>query len=251
MWGRRSILNLILRIRQLPLGAREWWCAAQKESEKFYNIGIQFEPLSELKHAFLDGKISELIDLEQKGKSLMVRVRFAPSPTGFLHIGGARTALFNWMYAKAQGGQFILRIEDTDKVRSKPEYLEEILDSMKWLGLTWDEFYKQSDRFELYRQYADKLLSEGKAYKDGEAVVLKVPEKSIKIYDLIRGEIVVDSKEIKDQVLMKSDGSPTYSFACVIDDALMEISCVIRGEDHISNTPKQILIYEALGFKIA
>ena len=104
----------------------------------------------------------------------MVRVRFAPSPTGFLHIGGARTALFNWMYAKAQGGQFILRIEDTDIVRSKPEYLEEILDSMKWLGLTWDEFYKQSDRFELYRQYADKLLSEGKAYKDGEAVILKV-----------------------------------------------------------------------------
>jgi len=180
----------------------------------------------------------------------MVRVRFAPSPTGFLHIGGARTALFNWMYAKAQGGQFILRIEDTDKVRSKPEYLDEILESMKWLGLSWDEFYKQSDRFDLYRQYADKLLAEDKAYKDGEAVILRVPQKSIKIYDLIRGEIVVDSKEIKDQVLMKSDGSPTYSFACVIDDALMEISCVIRGEDHISNTPKQILIYEALGFKL-
>jgi glutamyl-tRNA synthetase len=180
----------------------------------------------------------------------MVRVRFAPSPTGFLHIGSARTALFNWMYAKAQGGQFILRIEDTDKIRSKAEYLEEILASMKWLGLTWDEFYKQSDRFELYRRYADTLLSEGKAYKDGEAVVLKVLPKSIKIYDLIRGEIVVDTKEIKDQVLMKSDGSPTYSFACVIDDALMEISCVIRGEDHISNTPKQILIYEALGFKV-
>jgi glutamyl-tRNA synthetase len=180
----------------------------------------------------------------------MVRVRFAPSPTGFLHIGGARTALFNWMYARAQNGKFILRIEDTDKVRSKQEYLDEILDSMKWLGLTWDEFYKQSDRFTLYREYADKLLSEGKAYKDGEAVILKVPEKQIKIYDLIRDEIAVDTKEIKDQVLMKSDGSPTYSFACVIDDALMEISCVIRGEDHISNTPKQILIYEALGFKV-
>ncbi len=180
----------------------------------------------------------------------VIRVRFAPSPTGFLHIGGARTALFNWMYAKAQGGQFVLRIEDTDKVRSKPEYLDEIIESMKWLGLTWDEYYKQSDRFELYRQYADKLLAEGKAYKDGEAVILKVIEKPVKIYDLIRGEIVVDSKEIKDQVLMKSDGSPTYSFACVIDDALMEISCVIRGEDHISNTPKQILIYEALGFKL-
>jgi len=180
----------------------------------------------------------------------MVRVRFAPSPTGFLHIGGARTALFNWMYTKAQGGQFVLRIEDTDQVRSKSEYFEEILDSMKWLGLTWDEFYKQSDRFEIYRQYADKLLAEGKAYKDGAAVILTVPERSIKTYDLIRGEIVVDTKEIKDQVLMKSDGSPTYSFACVIDDALMEISCVIRGEDHISNTPKQILIYEALGFKV-
>ncbi len=180
----------------------------------------------------------------------MVRVRFAPSPTGYLHIGGARTALFNWMYAKSQGGQFILRIEDTDQVRSKNEYFEEILDSMKWLGLTWDEFYKQSDRFELYRQYAHQLLTEGKAYKEGEAIVLKVPPKSIKMYDVIRGEIVVDTQEIKDQVLMKSDGSPTYSFACVVDDALMAISCVIRGEDHISNTPKQILIYEALGFKI-
>ncbi len=180
----------------------------------------------------------------------MVRVRFAPSPTGYLHIGGARTALFNWMYAKSQGGKFILRIEDTDQLRSKAEFLDEILDSMKWLGLDWDEYYKQSDRFEIYRKYANQLLEEGKAYKDGEAIILKVLEKQIKLYDLIRDEIQVDSKEIKDQVLMKSDGSPTYSFACVIDDALMEISCVIRGEDHISNTPKQILIYEALGFKI-
>ncbi len=179
----------------------------------------------------------------------MIRVRFAPSPTGYLHIGGGRTALFNWMYAKAQGGKFILRIEDTDKARSKPEYLDEILDSMRWLGLDWDEYYKQSDRFDIYRQHAQKLLDEGKAYKDGEAVLLKIPAKVIKIYDLIRDEITVDSKEIKDQVLMKSDGSPTYSFACAVDDALMEISCVIRGEDHISNTPKQIVIYEALGFK--
>lgn len=180
----------------------------------------------------------------------MIRVRFAPSPTGFLHIGGARTALFNWMYARAQGGQFILRIEDTDQVRSKQEYLQEILESMKWLGLNWDEFYKQSDRFDLYRKYAAKLVDEGKAYKDGEAVILTVPQKTIKMYDLIRDEIAVDSSEIKDQVLMKSDGSPTYSFACVVDDALMGISCVIRGEDHISNTPKQILIYEALGLKV-
>ncbi len=187
----------------------------------------------------------------------MVRVRFAPSPTGYLHIGGGRTALFNWMYAKAQNGKFILRIEDTDKLRSKPEYLEEILDSMRWLGLDWDEYYKQSDRFELYTKYANQLVAEGKAYVEhrspeeggGTAILLKMPQKVIKIYDLIRDEIVVDTKELKDQVLIKSDGSPAYSFACVVDDALMEISCVIRGEDHITNTPKQIVIYEALGFK--
>ncbi|OGX30963.1 MAG: hypothetical protein A2787_06105 [Omnitrophica WOR_2 bacterium RIFCSPHIGHO2_01_FULL_48_9] len=179
----------------------------------------------------------------------MMRVRFAPSPTGFLHIGGARTALFNWMYAKANGGQFILRIEDTDQVRSKEEYVDEILNSMKWLGLAWDELYRQSERFAIYREYADKLLKEDKAYKDGEAVILKIVPQKIKIYDLIRDEIEFDSSEIKDQILMKSDGSPTYSFACVVDDALMEISCVIRGEDHISNTPKQLLIYQALGFK--
>src|SRR5271156_6796818 len=141
----------------------------------------------------------------------MVRVRFAPSPTGYLHIGGARTALFNWMYAKAQGGVFILRIEDTDKVRSKPEYLDEILDSMKWLGLAWDEFYKQSDRFELYRQYADKLLSEGKAYKDGEAVLLKMPREEIVIEDLIRGRIAFDTsffykRNEKNEVIMETEG---------------------------------------------
>ncbi len=179
-----------------------------------------------------------------------IRVRFAPSPTGFLHIGGARTALFNWMYARAVGGTFILRIEDTDKERSKTEYLDEILRSMSWLGLSWDEFYKQSDRFDIYRQYAKQLLDEGKAYKDGEAVILKMLPTQVKIFDLIRGEIVFDTETIKDQVLMKSDGTPTYSFACVIDDALMQVSHVIRGEDHISNTPKQIMIYQALGFKV-
>ncbi|HOD12096.1 MAG TPA: glutamate--tRNA ligase [Candidatus Omnitrophota bacterium] len=178
-----------------------------------------------------------------------MKVRFAPSPTGYLHIGGARTALFNWMYARSQKGMFVLRIEDTDLERSKKEYLDEIVDSMKWLGLSWDEFYLQSERFDIYRQHAQKLLDEGKAYKDGEAVILKIPAREIKLYDLIRGEIVFDSETIKDQVLMKSDGSPTYSFACVVDDALMEITHVIRGEDHISNTPKQMMIYEALGFK--
>ncbi|MFA5088724.1 MAG: glutamate--tRNA ligase [Candidatus Omnitrophota bacterium] len=180
----------------------------------------------------------------------MVRVRFAPSPTGFLHIGGARTALFNWMYARSQQGKFILRIEDTDLSRSKKEFVEEILKSLTWLGLNWDEIYLQSERFSLYKEYAEKLLHLGKAYKEGEAVLLRVPKKEIKIYDLIRGEIQFDTETIKDQVLIKSDGSPTYSFACVIDDALMEISHVIRGEDHISNTPKQIVIYEELGFKL-
>ncbi len=179
----------------------------------------------------------------------MTRVRFAPSPTGFLHIGGARTALFNWMYARAQNGKFVLRIEDTDLERSKKEYLDEIMDSMQWLGFQWDELYKQSDRFDIYRQYAQKLLEEGKAYKDGEAIILKMPQMELKFYDLIRDQIAFDAAEIKDQVLMKSDGSPTYSFACVVDDALMEITCVIRGEDHISNTPKQLAIYHALGFK--
>ena len=188
--------------------------------------------------------------VEDKGNiPAKIRVRFAPSPTGFLHIGGARTALFNWMYARAQGGIFILRIEDTDAERSKAEYLDEILRSMKWLGLNWDEFYKQSERFDIYRKYAAQLLAEGKAYKDGEAVILKMLPDQVKIFDLIRGEIQFDTETIKDQVLMKSDGTPTYSFACVIDDALMEVSHVIRGEDHISNTPKQIMIYQALGFK--
>lgn len=177
----------------------------------------------------------------------MIKVRFAPSPTGYLHIGGARTALFNWMYARSQNGVFILRIEDTDLERSKQEFVDEILDSMKWLGLNWDELHFQSKRFDIYREYAQRLLQEDKAYKDGEAVILKMPLREIKIDDLIRGEIVFDSSTIKDQVLIKSDGSPTYSFACVVDDSLMGITHVIRGEDHISNTPKQIIIYQALG----
>jgi glutamyl-tRNA synthetase len=181
----------------------------------------------------------------------MVKVRFAPSPTGYLHIGGARTALFNWMYAKAQGGQFVLRVEDTDLERSKPEYEAEIMNSMAWLGLTWDEFYKQSERFAIYKEQAEKLVAEGKAYRDGTAVLLKVEKgRTVKFDDLIRELITFNTDEIKDQVLIKSDGSPAYSFSCVVDDALMGITHVIRGEDHISNTPKQILIYEALGFKV-
>ncbi|MDD2679191.1 MAG: glutamate--tRNA ligase [Candidatus Omnitrophica bacterium] len=186
----------------------------------------------------------------------MVRVRFAPSPTGALHIGGARTALFNWLYARAKGGKFILRIEDTDKLRSKQEFVDEILNSLKWLGFNWDEIYYQSKRFSIYHEHAQRLLQDGKAYKEkapdrpGEAVIFKVPQQKIKIQDLIRGEIEFDTSIIKDQVLIKSDGTPTYNFACVVDDATTDITHVIRGDDHISNTPKQALLYEALGFTL-
>ncbi|MDP8211939.1 MAG: glutamate--tRNA ligase [Candidatus Zapsychrus exili] len=198
----------------------------------------------------------------------MIKARFAPSPTGYLHIGGARTALFNFMYVKAQKGTFVLRIEDTDQVRSKKEYEEEILASMKWLGMDFDEIFYQSKRFDLYQGYAQKLVDQGKAYKQDNAILFKMESCELKLYDLIRGEInfdtsnftarnedgstVVDaagSPVLKDEVLIKNDGSPAYSFACVIDDATMEITHVIRGEDHISNTPKQMMMYEALGFK--
>ena len=180
----------------------------------------------------------------------MVRVRFAPSPTGNLHIGGARTALFNWLYARAKAGKFILRIEDTDLVRSRKEYLDEILNSLKWLGLVWDELYHQSERFQIYRDYAQTLLSKGLAYQEAEAIIFKVRPQKIKIQDLIHGQIEFDSSLIKDQVLIKSDKSPTYNFACVVDDASMNITHIIRGDDHISNTPKQVMLYQALGFPL-
>jgi len=185
----------------------------------------------------------------------MVRVRFAPSPTGNLHIGGGRTALFNWLFSQSQKGKFVLRIEDTDKERSKKEFVDEILFSLKWLGFNWDELYYQSERFDKYRQYADKLLKAGLAYiekspEGKEAVIFKVSPQKIKVSDLIRGQIEFDSSLIKDQVLIKSDGTPTYNFACVVDDAEMNITHIIRGDDHISNTPKQVLFYEALGFPL-
>jgi glutamyl-tRNA synthetase len=159
------------------------------------------------------------------------------------------------MYARAKGGKFILRIEDTDKTRSKQEFVDEILYSLKWLGFDWDEIYYQSERFDIYRQYADKLLKEEKAYiekspEKGEAVIFRVTPRKIRMDDLIRGEIEFDSSVIKDQVLIKSDGTPTYNFAVVVDDATMGITHIIRGDDHISNTPKQILLYEAMGFPV-
>ena len=196
------------------------------------------------------------------------RVRFAPSPTGALHIGGAHTALFNWLWARHTGGSFILRIEDTDRARSTQEYEKTIMDGMKWMNLDWDEGpdvggdygpYRQADRLDLYRKYAEELLEKGKAYRDGDAIIFKVPlGEDIGFQDIVYGSIDVVSDslkdgrtgEMKDIVLIKSDGMPTYNFAVVVDDHLMEISHVIRGEDHISNTPKQVLLYKALGWEL-
>ena len=184
-----------------------------------------------------------------------VKVRFAPSPTGFLHIGSARTALFNWLFARHEGGKFYLRIEDTDKERSKPEFLDEIVGSLKRLGMDWDgELVFQSKRTDYYRKMAEKLLEKGQAYQDGDAIRFKVP-KTGKIFfdDLLHGRIEFDLEQhgslAEDLVIFKSDGSPTYNFAVVCDDADMGITHVIRGDDHISNTPKQVPLYEALGFK--
>ncbi|MEW6170056.1 MAG: glutamate--tRNA ligase [Candidatus Omnitrophota bacterium] len=179
----------------------------------------------------------------------MTTVRFAPSPTGYLHIGGSRTALFNWVFARHHKGKFILRIEDTDTLRSEKKYLDEILESLKWLGLDWDEIFFQSKRYDIYKKYAQQLLDGKKAYLEGTAIIFKVNPEIVKIDDAIHGEITFDTSTIKDQVLIKSDGTPTYNFACVIDDALMKMTHIIRGDDHISNTPKQIILYEALGFK--
>ncbi len=181
----------------------------------------------------------------------MVRVRFAPSPTGFLHLGSARTAIFNWLYARHAGGKFLLRIEDTDLKRSESRFLEEILEDLKWLGLDWDEEpLFQSRRFDVYREKAEALVAAGKAYKDGGAVFFNVePGRTIAYEDLIHGRISVETETIKDQVMIKSDGSPTYNFSCVVDDTHLGITHILRGDDHISNTPKQIIFYEAFGLE--
>jgi glutamyl-tRNA synthetase len=176
-------------------------------------------------------------------------VRFAPSPTGFLHLGSARTALFNWLAARGSGGRFLLRIEDTDKVRSEQRFLDEILEDLRWLGLDWDgALIYQSRRFDLYRGKAEALVSAGKADREGEAILFRVEGgRTIAYDDLIHGRIEVETDNIKDQVLIKSDGSPAYNFSCVVDDAELGITHILRGDDHISNTPKQILFYEAFG----
>lgn len=182
---------------------------------------------------------------DEKGK---IRVRFAPSPTGFLHVGSARTALFNWLFAKAKEGSFILRIEDTDKKRSNKKYLKEILESLKWLGLDWDGApVYQSKRQHIYNRYKKRLMNEGKAYTiKGGAVAFKISKDRITIDDLIHGPIEFDNSLQEDLVIIKSDGTPTYNFACVVDDIEMGITHVIRGDDHIANTPKQFELYRAL-----
>ncbi len=232
-----------------------------------------------------------------------IRVRFAPSPTGYLHIGGARTALFNWYFARQNKGKFVLRIEDTDTERLKEDSVSQILTSMKWLGMDWDEGpevggeygpYYQSQRMELYKKEALRLVQEGKAYycfctaeelqaerdqqkktgknfrysgkcssisleeaqkrlAQGEKAVIRfrLPRKGeVKVKDLIRKQVSFSLDQLDDFIIMKSNGMPAYNFACVVDDNAMAISHVIRAEEHLSNTPKQVLLYEALGYNL-
>ena len=177
-----------------------------------------------------------------------VRVRFAPSPTGALHIGGARTALFNYLFAKKQGGQIILRIEDTDKERSQNIFEKDIKTNLKWLGLLWDEEYKQSRRISLYKKYLKQLVKENKAYlKDGAYYFRTPTEGKIIVNDIIHGSVEFDAASFDDFVIAKSNGDFVFHFVNVIDDWEMRISHVIRGEDHLSNTPKHILLFQAFG----
>lgn len=183
--------------------------------------------------------------------SSQIRVRFAPSPTGSLHIGGVRTALFNFLFARQSSGQFLLRIEDTDRERSSTQYEEEILESLKWLGLVWDgNITRQSDRLPVYQKHADELVSRGLAYRSEGSVKFRIPKQKVHFTDLVFGEMEFDSAPFEDFVLVKSNGFPAYNFACVIDDHDLEISHVIRGGDHLSNTPRQALLYEALGWSL-
>ena len=217
-----------------------------------------------------------------------IRVRFAPSPTGALHIGGVRTALFNWLFARHHGGKFILRIEDTDQTRSTDESIQIILDGMKWLGLDWDEGpFRQTERMAVYREHIERLLKAGKAYycyctpeeletRRKEAMAAGKPPKYDRkcrslsapvagrtpavrflssdegqtvVLDLIRGAVTFENQQLDDLIIQRSDGFPTYNFAVVVDDVTMNISHVIRGDDHLNNTPRQIQLYRALGYE--
>ena len=217
----------------------------------------------------------------------MTRLRFAPSPTGYLHVGGVRTALFNWLFARKTGGQFILRVEDTDQERSTKAYEQEIYDSLRWCGLLWDEGpdiggeygpYRQMERHEkgYYRDAAQRLLENKRAYysvarvADPKTEVLRsdrypegyseeeyliavkfaVPQGTTCFHDLLKGDLRFENQTIDDFVILKSSGIPVYNFAAVVDDTMMRITHVIRGEDHISNTPRQIMLYQALGLEL-
>ncbi len=184
------------------------------------------------------------------------RLRFAPSPTGYLHVGGARTALFNWLYARRHGGAFILRIEDTDTQRSSWEMVSGILDGLSWLGIDWDEGpqtggphapYFQSERLDRYRAAAHDLLQKGKAFEDEGAIRFTVPPGRTSFVDSVHGPIEFDNEHIESFVILRSDSHPTYHLSVVVDDIDMQVTHVIRGDDHISNTPKQVLLYQAFG----
>ena len=180
-----------------------------------------------------------------------VVTRFAPSPTGYLHIGGVRTALFNYIFAKKNQGKFLVRIEDTDKERSEEQFIEAIMEGLDWVGLKPDfEPIKQSERFDTYKSEASRLIDLGKAYEDDGAIRLQVEkEGSTLVKDLVYGDIEFLNSELDDIVILRSDGSPTYHFCNVIDDNFQGVSHIIRGEDHLPNTPKQIQIVNALGYK--
>lgn len=180
----------------------------------------------------------------------MVKVRFAPSPTGYLHVGGARTALFNWLYARHQGGTYVLRIEDTDQERSTQESIDQIVEAMRWLGLDWDEYYRQTDRTDAHLAAAKSLLDSGSAYEQDGAWWFKVPPGETIVHDLLAGNVTFNHDQIKDFVIRRSDGTFVYNFVVVVDDVDMEITHVIRGDDHLVNTPKQIMLYQALGRKL-
>jgi len=186
--------------------------------------------------------------MDEAKKSVITR--FAPSPTGLFHIGSARTALFNYLYARKHNGKFILRVEDTDKTRSEKQYEDDITSGLKWLGLEWDEFHRQSERTEVYKKYLQKLLDEGKAYLDGKAIRFKNPNKKVVFKDLIRGEISTQTDDVGDFVIAKDLDTPLFHFTVVADDYEMGVTHIIRGEDHIPNTPRHILLQEALGFNV-
>jgi glutamyl-tRNA synthetase len=178
----------------------------------------------------------------------MIRVRFAPSPTGYLHVGGARTALFNWLFARHYKGAFILRIEDTDQTRSTQESIDQIVEAMRWLGLDWDEYYRQTERTAAHEKRAQELLDRGLAYEQEGAWWFRVPkEGGTSFHDDILGDIAFQNELLKDFAIRRSDGTFVYNFAVVVDDADMGITHVIRGDDHVNNTPKQVLLYRALG----